>query len=110
MIINYKNKYGELEIETITEAMPVSTVLVSMVEQVNACFDLETAEKIALITDNKKIQIGIDGETKKCYLVYHYTTSLVSICKINRLVYVGGIPKEEIEEEYNRIKGRYMYF
>ena len=98
MIKEYKNKYGLLELETITDFVHISYNYKS------SCHDflnIETAEKIALITNNKDIQICINGKDfNSYYIILHNTPSTAALCKINKLNYIGDIPQIEIIHEH----------
>lgn len=50
----YSNKYGTLVVEPITEVMSVRDVRLKNIPM-NARFDLDTAEKVVLITENRRI-------------------------------------------------------
>jgi len=87
MRYKYENRYGVLEVEPIEEHHKVSEILGKNIEE-RFFFDLETSEKIALITDNKDIQLGFLSSPPydKVYLVHHLTGSLGAVCRITKLL------------------------
>jgi hypothetical protein len=96
--IIYKNKYGKLEIEPIADYQHVSEIHSKNVNQ-DCFFDINTAEKIALITDNHNIQISFaHGNFKEFYLVHHIKSDIARVCKINYVVFDNNInATKEIE-------------
>lgn len=95
MIQIFKNKYGSLRF--FVGAKQQISDLCSADFPDGVFFDLETAEKIALITENRKIQIGFQN-LKKAYLIYHFSTSEVGLCTIQELDFSSHvIPSKEIE-------------
>jgi hypothetical protein len=91
----YSNKYGFLKF-MVGDKQPISTLCSDNFPN-HIFFDLETAEKIALITENKKIQICFKS-LEKMYLVYHFTISEVGLCLVKKLEFSSPvIPSKEIE-------------
>lgn len=81
--IRFSNKFGAVELTPVTEFMPVSSIRKTHPQAQANTFDLTTAEKIALITENRKIQIcphfPVDG---LAYLVLHDSPSTAAICRV----------------------------
>lgn len=93
--IKYENKYGKLEIE-VSEYKHISEITS---KNVNTFFDIETAEKIALITGNRGIQICVSPDLKRFYLVHHKSYDIVSVAKVVTLEYLHtNIPREELQK------------
>lgn len=99
MIYSYKNEYGELEVESISKTQSLHGWYVKDLPD-DIKFDLDTAEKIVLITENRKSQITGDWfGNKMCVFVYHISPSDVQICKINKLIFTSSVnPTEELEK------------
>lgn len=93
---NYQNSHGKLALETVTEFVNVNTLRVRDFPE-TCLFDLETAEKLALITRNKHIQICMDPETRRVGVIYHSAPDKAAICKIVNLDYTGNNATTELE-------------
>lgn len=97
MQLNFKNGYGTLTLKLVSPVMPVDAIHGADIADTYK-FDLETAEKVALITENRHIQIG--GFTRNdCYVVAHESTSTAAVACIESMTYVGGVPAQAIERE-----------
>jgi len=97
-VVNFKNSFGALKISFVTDFMPVGEISQNMPEVSSNLFDVETAEKIALITDNKNVQIGmcypLNGQA---YLIYHSSASVAAVCKIESISFPCAVsPAEQI--------------
>jgi hypothetical protein len=83
-MINYQNKYGKATLTPVSEVLRVQDVsyakMPQLIEQVK--FSIDQAEKLALITGNKKIQIAFCMDKKLCYVLHHLTPSTVQICSV----------------------------
>ena len=92
----YENKYGKLVVEHLTDYKPVS--FIHGVDLPDDCmFDLDTAEKIVLITENRRTQIGVMPPPRKCYLVVHESCSFACAVRIVSLDYTGPSAAQEID-------------
>lgn len=83
----YKNEYGELTIEPVTDYVPISTVSFQKTPEVREnLFDINTAEKVALITENRGIQVCfplLAGRgPNNAYVVIHKDASTVAVGKV----------------------------
>lgn len=84
----YANEFGEVVLEPITRYMPVSEISKEKVPEIEeALFSMETAEIIALITENKMIQISlpfpIRNNEKAAYVVKHSTPAIAAVCRVH---------------------------
>lgn len=97
MITQFKNKFGSVTFRPVTEITHVKNIRGADVEA-RCLFDVETAEKLALITENHRVQIcptqGPDGW--RCYVVLHEDSANVAVAEIEELTYIGGVPAAEI--------------
>lgn len=96
--IKFCNRYGSLELKPVTDYMPVDQIK-HTIAPIGSAFNLETAEKIALITENRRIQLCIIPDNYRVmYVVHHSSTSIAAICEINSLAYNERInPQQELE-------------
>lgn len=95
---NFSNKYGSLKVVFVGERQEVSKIKSAEFPE-DVFFDMETAEKIALITNNRRMQISFRKIDKgnHGYLLYHFLASEVSLCRIESLTFSSDvIPSEEI--------------
>ncbi|MFW9871991.1 MAG: hypothetical protein ACFFG0_02740, partial [Candidatus Thorarchaeota archaeon] len=90
MTINYKNKYGSLVLEQIEPERAISEWTFTK-ELLPIGFDVETAEKIALITENKKIQLALSMDFKIFYCFYHTNVNSGFVCKIKSIFFSRDI-------------------
>lgn len=103
----YSNRYGTLEVRQVTEWFPVgnfSSRRFLAEHPEHPTFNINTAEQIVLITENKRSQItGMwDAENQKvtpdsCILLVHQSSSIACVVEITKLDYIGGNAQEEIE-------------
>lgn len=101
--IRYENKYGTVELETVTDFIPVSRVNGDMCPEP---LTLETLEKVALITDNIHIQSCLTKDLKRGYCIFHAASNIAAVCKVVHLDYKGMEPSQEILREYEQNKVR----
>jgi len=101
MIIKYNNKYGYVEIETIENCKTINKIHSKNYND-KIFFDMNIAEKIALITENKNIQCVV-VDLNKVFLVYHYTKNMGSVCKLNKIEFNNKINHTKELECLNNI-------
>ena len=96
--IKFANKYGSLELEVVTYYKEVSTIHSIDVDP-SLLFSIDDAEKIALITGNKGIQICfVASDRSKAFLIHHKEASLAAVCRVSSLNYTSGKnPTKELE-------------
>lgn len=97
MQLHFKNGYGTLTLKLVSAVMPVDSIRGADIADAYK-FDLHTAEKVALITGNRRIQIG-GTNAHDCYVVAHESTSTAAIACIETMNYVGGVPAKELYRE-----------
>ena len=96
--IKYENEYGSLEL------LPLDYLHVSVVRHsdvpVELKFDTLTAERIALITDNRRIQLvpNYPKNLNEWYVAHHSAPDTCAVCRIVSLDFVSTVnPQEEIQ-------------
>ena len=100
-MIRYENRYGTLDLE------PLEYGHVSKAQHSNTPdelkFDTDTAEKIALITENRHIQLVPPWPITKpvrWFVAHHSSPSICATCRIVSLVFTSKVnPREEIARE-----------
>ena len=92
---HWSNEYGSLEVEPVTEAGPIKGVRgVDIDDAVK--FDLDTAEKIVLITDNRRCQVsGEFREGGRLYMMVHTSHSVAALVKIVSLEFTDKVVAQE---------------
>ena len=94
--LTFKNKYGTLVIEPVGEVVYVRDIHGKDTPK-ELWFDMDTAEKIALITENWHVQLCIHS-LKEVYLIAHTACEKAFRVKIVTLEYIGPAnPMAEIE-------------
>lgn len=96
--MQYSNRYGAAEISLIGEVVHVSEINGAAVVNAGYGFDIDTAEKLALITENRHLQPAYNRATKSFYVMYHHTSIMVQVCRLDGLTYTGGDPRLTIEQ------------
>ncbi|HAY3553782.1 hypothetical protein [Elizabethkingia meningoseptica] len=87
----YKNKYGSLKLIPVSDLMKVSNIKGVDIDK-KYKFDINTAEKVALITENYDTQISFGFPiTNHAYIIKHESSSTGYICELSELNF-----KEEI--------------
>lgn len=70
-------------------------------------FDLDTAEKITLITENRRVQICFPYPFPKpawCYIVHHDTASTAAICRAELHDFQCAMTARDMISSINRIQ------
>ena len=88
--------------------MPVKDIKKTHPQAQANTFDLDTAEKIALITENRRVQIcphlfPVDG---LAYLILHDSPSTAAICSVNIEAFVCDTPAAAMIQKLNRLDAR----
>jgi hypothetical protein len=104
-MITYKNEYGVLELVPL-EYRDINTVLVTDTPD-EYRLDLETAEKIALITENCGVQLAFGDSSlglKQAIVVHHSGPRTVAVCRVHSLDFKPGVnAREEIERHAKQV-------
>lgn len=102
--IHYENYFGSVILTPVTQYMPIQSVSMEKMPATTHAnlISIEGAEKLALITDNKDIQVAFTPDLKQAYVLHHKGPSTVAIVKIEHLTYLGDTPAKEIEDAYKQ--------
>ena len=79
--ITYKNKYGKLKIKVCGTYQNVRGITSKNLPD-NLFFEIKIAEQIALITENRGIQLSVTADYKKMYLIHHKNSDTGAVCEI----------------------------
>lgn len=99
MNLIYENKYGRLEIEIISPYKDVSKMYSKDFDE-SCFFTLDEAEKIALITGNRDIQLCFSrmNDSYRVALLHHKSSSSAALCKISNLEFDSAVnPAKELD-------------
>lgn len=83
--MDYKNEYGTA---TLTPVGPITHVSAIVGQEVIAAgygFSIDTAAKLALITENHRLQPSYNMALRQCYVLFHHTPSEVQVCRLDQL-------------------------
>lgn len=94
MRLTFQNRYGQLSLVPVSDVRPVKEIRGVDVDGRHK-FGIDVAEQIALITENRGIQICL-GEGWNCYVIAHDSPSTGAVVRIESLTYVGGNPAQEL--------------
>lgn len=82
--VHYANRFGAVEVTPVTDFMPLAGIRKTHPMAQAHVFDLTTAEQIALVTENRRVQVCVhyplDG---LAYLVLHDSPSTAAICRVD---------------------------
>lgn len=97
MQTTHKNKFGSVAFRLVSDVLPVGDIRGADIESAHK-FDIDTAEKIALITENGRVQICPVKEPGgwRFYVVLHATESTAAVAAIDSMHYTGANPRQEI--------------
>ncbi|MFV8385097.1 hypothetical protein ACNO5E_13490 [Vibrio parahaemolyticus] len=109
--ISYENKYGRVVLTPVTEYMPLAKITFAELPVISDClFRVEQGEEIALITENRHVQISFPllcekGHPQQSlgYLIHHQSASVACVCKVDICpaeIANGLSPQEEIQRIY----------
>jgi hypothetical protein len=97
--ISYQNNYGTLVLEPVSEYRSVDGIRSDIVPENSRFYGIDVAEKVALITENRRIQIAFQMPLTRNsfgYILHHDSPNTCAICRISSMEYVGGDSKMEI--------------
>jgi hypothetical protein len=101
----YTNEYGKLILSSVSnfyDNMKMFESNVNREEKINNSFNIDDAEKIALITHNKDIQIGFFFPLNGLAYIIVYDNKKLALGKIEHLNFISKInPAEELEKLNN---------
>lgn len=99
MRLDFQNQYGQLRLVPVSDVQPVRDIRGVNVDAAHK-FGIDVAEQIALITDNRGIQIAPtkDGDGKwVCYVIAHESPSTGAVVRVESINYLGINPAQEIQ-------------
>ena len=100
---NISNEFGTITFKLVTDHIAVKNINYQMSAVQANDFDIKTAEKIALITGNKGIQIGFAYPLNgRAYMLMHNTPSTAAICHVSVVDFVCPFTPEIMLEKFNR--------
>ena len=100
----YSNQYGSIALELITEYVPVSSFRSSQSIVKENSFDVETAEKITLLTEHIRTQVCFHYPfTGLAYLLLHNSPDKAALCKVSNIKFeCTRTAQEQIEYCHKR--------
>ena len=117
MSIKIENEYGSVVLTPVTDYMPISMVSATKLPIVNDhLFTMEDGEAIALITDNRMVQISFPFNSDKehpnrwsGYLMHHQSASVVCVCKVKVIYIENGLSaQQDIQRVYDASSEKHM--
>lgn len=103
-IITYSNKYGCVELEIVGEYTHVSTFHANMINS-EFFFTIDEAEKLALITENNRLQVCFDPKSlKRAYVIVHKSSSVAALTRIKSMKFYDGINATNELSRLNKIQ------
>lgn len=86
MPIKYKNSFGEVMLTPVMNYIPVKDISAKKCSQsTENLITIDDSEKVALITENKDIQVSFlsGNELNSAYVIHHNSPSTAAICAVN---------------------------
>ena len=93
-----ENKYGKVKIKIVENFMTISEFGTIATHKNVPFFNLEDAEKIALITENRHIQIAFNQKNmSEAYLVVHKSSNEIALANVEILSFYSKLsPRDTI--------------
>lgn len=91
--ITYSNRYGTLELEVMGPYSKISSMR-SSDWPVSCRCGIDEAEKVVLITDNRKMQMALCDTSLKgdCFVpLHHISPSEAAVCRIKSMAFAKGV-------------------
>lgn len=108
--VQYSNRFGALTLMPVTEFMPIKNIRKSHPQAKANAVDFETAEKIALITENRRIQICfMYPEMVQAYVVLHNSPSTAAYCRVTLEKFECNMSPADMLNDLNRQTSAYRY-
>ena len=95
--MDYKNQYGTATLTLVGPIIHVSKVVGADVIGAGYGFDLDTAAKLALITENARLQPAYNMALRQFYVLFHHSPSEVQVCKLDALASTEAEPHVTLE-------------
>ena len=108
--VHFRNRFGSASVTPIAEPLAINGLSSSNpIAQANM-IDMETAEKLALISDNKRIQILFEAPfSGRAFVVLHGTPKTsVAICRVRINAFACAKSPSAMLEEL--VRGTYVRF
>lgn len=104
-VIAYEEAAGYLELHTVTDYQQIGGLsIVAAKEILENTFDVETAEQVAVITEGRGVQLCFRPD-QSFYLLHHRSSSIVAVCRIEKLIYRAPVSAREIIQNYRAMRG-----
>lgn len=91
-VLDFKNRFGTATLTLVGPTIPVSTVVGAEVINAGYGFDMDTAAKLALITENARLQPAYNMELRQWYVLFHHSPSDVQVCRVDAVVCTEADP------------------
>lgn len=99
----YKNKYGSLELEVVSNYQDVSKIR-SKDQDPSLFFSIDQAEQIALITGNRGIQLCVTQDHKQMFVIHHQSSGVAAVCRVTKIEFAPGInATKELENPHPQV-------
>lgn len=95
--MDYKNRYGTAALTPVGPVTPVSKIVGVDVIDAGYGFDLDTAAKLALVTENARLQPAFNMARRQCYVLYHHSPNTVQVCRLDSLVCTEADPHATLD-------------
>ena len=99
----FTNRFGSVCVTRVTDFMPLAGIRKTHPMAVAHTFGMTTAEQIALVTENRGVQVCVhyplDG---LAYLVLHDTPSTAAICRVDVKEFACEGTPDAVLEALNR--------
>ena len=84
--LTYTNQFGSVRLTPVTEFLPIRSINKNMPEAIAQGITTDDAEKVALVTENRHIQVCFHWPMNgKAYVVLHNSPSAAAICQVEVL-------------------------
>ncbi len=97
IIKTFTNQHGSLTLRTVREFEPVKSL---RCRDKTHMFDMDTAERIACITDNHGVQVAfVYPLTGEAYVVLHDSPSSAALCHVDNLDWFDNVHARRVIQD-----------
>jgi hypothetical protein len=89
--INFQNEFGTVVLTAIKDYMPIQDVSFAKCPIIKkVLIPMDVLEQVALITNNKGIQISFAPDVSLgAYIIHHKSPNVVAICRLTSIRYIS---------------------
>lgn len=104
-VIRIRNEFGTVELVPVTGILPIAQLSSALPAAQMHRFDLDTAERIALITENRGVQICCPMHWRgQAFLILHDGPSAGAVCRVSVVEWLSDEDPIEVLSRESRTR------